>query len=39
MYSVPEFESTVPEDIEDLFDELFGVVAGDIFVDDHQVDI
>ena len=39
MDSVPKFESAVPQDIEDLLYQLPGIVSGDLFVDDHQVDI
>ena len=39
MHSVTEFQAGIPEDIEDLFDQLFNIVPGDLPVDDHQVDI
>ncbi len=39
MYPVAQFQPGIPENIEDLLDHLFYVVAGDLLVDDHQVDI
>ena len=39
MYPVTEFQAGIPEDIEDLFDQLFDIVSGNLPVNDHQVNI
>ena len=39
MDPVSQFQSGIPQNVEDLLDQLFNVVTGDILVDDHQIDI
>ena len=39
MDTVSQFQSGIPEQIEYFFYECFGVVAGDIPIHDHQIDI